>query len=66
MMEERGRCLLLHYEFLFVYDDDHTIDLRTIKPGMTSGNLVEVTGNLKPGERVVTKGSLFIDRSDTG
>ncbi|WP_244431904.1 efflux RND transporter periplasmic adaptor subunit [Rhodopseudomonas sp. B29] len=48
------------------HDDDHTIELRTIKPGMTSGNLVEVTGNLRPGERVVTKGSLFIDRAATG
>jgi cobalt-zinc-cadmium efflux system membrane fusion protein len=32
---------------------------------MTNGNLVEVHGNLKPGERIVTKGSLFIDRAAT-
>jgi cobalt-zinc-cadmium efflux system membrane fusion protein len=30
------------------------------------GDLVEVDGNLKPGERIVTKGSLFIDRAASG
>ena len=34
-----------------------------IKTGLTNGNLVEVKGNLKPGEQIVTKGSLFIDRA---
>lgn len=48
------------------HDDDHSIELRTIKPGLTSGNLVEVMGNLRPGEKIVTKGSLFIDRAATG
>jgi membrane fusion protein, heavy metal efflux system len=45
------------------HDDDKTIELRQIKTGMTNGNLVEVHGNLKAGERIVTKGSLFIDRA---
>lgn len=45
------------------HDDDKTIELRQIKTGMTNGNLVEVYGNLKAGERIVTKGSLFIDRA---
>lgn len=47
------------------HDDDKTIELRNIKTGMINGNLVEVQGNLKAGERVVTKGSLFIDRAAT-
>jgi hypothetical protein len=32
---------------------------------LTSGNMVEVTDGLAKGERVVTKGSLFIDRVAT-
>jgi cobalt-zinc-cadmium efflux system membrane fusion protein len=47
------------------HDEDKTIELRQIQTGMTNGNLVEVHGNLKPGERIVTKGSLFIDRAAT-
>ncbi|MDB5619154.1 efflux RND transporter periplasmic adaptor subunit [Tardiphaga sp.] len=45
------------------HDDDKTIELRVIKTGLINGNLVEVYGNLRPGERIVTKGSLFIDRA---
>jgi cobalt-zinc-cadmium efflux system membrane fusion protein len=45
------------------HEEDKTIELRQIKTGMTNGNLVEVHGNLKAGERIVTKGSLFIDRA---
>jgi multidrug efflux pump subunit AcrA (membrane-fusion protein) len=30
--------------------------------GRTNGNLVEVTGGLTAGERIVTSGALFIDR----
>ncbi|WP_420133727.1 efflux RND transporter periplasmic adaptor subunit [Rhodopseudomonas sp.] len=51
---------------VWVARDDRSIELRTIKPGLTAGNLVEVIGNLKPGEKIVTKGSLFIDRAATG
>jgi len=46
--------------------DDKTIELRQIKPGLVNGDLVEVAGNLKPGEQIVTKGSLFIDRAASG
>ena len=41
-------------------------ELRQIKIGLVNGDLVEVTSNLKPGEQVVTKGSLFIDRAASG
>ncbi len=51
---------------LWVAHDDKSIELRQIKTGLTNGNLVEVKGNLKPGEQVVTKGSLFIDRAASG
>jgi cobalt-zinc-cadmium efflux system membrane fusion protein len=51
---------------VWVAHDDKTIELRQIKPGLTSGNLVEVLGHLSPDERIVTKGSLFIDRAASG
>jgi cobalt-zinc-cadmium efflux system membrane fusion protein len=51
---------------VWVAHDDKSIELRQIKTGLTNGDLVEVDGNLKPGERIVTKGSLFIDRAASG
>jgi cobalt-zinc-cadmium efflux system membrane fusion protein len=48
-----------------VRDDNKAIELRRIKCGLTNGNMVEVTEGLAPGDRVVTKGSLFIDRVAT-
>jgi cobalt-zinc-cadmium efflux system membrane fusion protein len=51
---------------VWVAHDDKSIELRQIKTGLTNGDLVEVKGNLKPGEQVVTKGSLFIDRAASG
>ena len=43
-------------------DNEKAIELRRIKVGLTNGNLVEALKGLGPGDRVVTKGSLFIDR----
>ena len=51
---------------VWVGHDDKSIELRKIKPGLTNGDLVEVLDNLKPGEQIVTKGSLFIDRAASG
>jgi cobalt-zinc-cadmium efflux system membrane fusion protein len=51
---------------IWVAHDDKSIELRQIKTGLTNGNLVEVDGNLKPGEQIVTRGSLFIDRAASG
>lgn len=51
---------------VWVAHEDKSIELRQIKTGLTNGNLVEVAGNLKPGEKIVTKGSLFIDRAASG
>ena len=50
---------------VWVAHDDKTIELRQIKPGLTNGDVVEVLGNLRPGEKIVTKG-LFIDRAASG
>jgi cobalt-zinc-cadmium efflux system membrane fusion protein len=51
---------------LWVVHDDKSIELRDIETGLTNGDLVEVRTNLKAGEKIVTKGSLFIDRAATG
>jgi len=51
---------------VWVAHDDKSIELRQIKPGLINGDLVEVFGNLRPGEQIVTKGSLFIDRAASG
>ncbi len=39
------------------------LELRQIKAGRSTGGMIEVLAGLKPGEHVVTSGSLFIDRA---
>jgi membrane fusion protein, heavy metal efflux system len=51
---------------LWVAREDKSIELREIETGLTNGNLVEVRTNLKAGEKVITRGSLFIDRAASG
>jgi cobalt-zinc-cadmium efflux system membrane fusion protein len=51
---------------VWVAHDDKTIELRRVTTGLTNGDLVEVVANLKPGEQIVTKGSLFVDRAVSG
>ena len=51
---------------VWVAHDDKSIELRKIKTGLANGDLVEVRGHLAPGEQVVTKGNLFIDRAASG
>ena len=51
---------------IWVAREDKSVELRQIKIGLVNGDLVEVTSNLKPGEQIVTKGSLFIDRAASG
>ncbi len=51
---------------IWVAHDDKSIELRKIKTGLANGDLVEVLGNLHAGERIVTKGNLFIDRAASG
>jgi membrane fusion protein, heavy metal efflux system len=42
--------------------DSNALERRRIRTGLTSGNMVEVVEGLAPNDRVITKGSLFIDR----
>jgi cobalt-zinc-cadmium efflux system membrane fusion protein len=51
---------------IWVASEDKSVELRRIRTGLVNGDLVEVIGNLKPGEQVVTRGSLFIDRAASG
>jgi cobalt-zinc-cadmium efflux system membrane fusion protein len=51
---------------VWVAHEDKSIELRQVKTGLTNGDLVEIEGNLNPGEQIVTKGSLFIDRAASG
>jgi cobalt-zinc-cadmium efflux system membrane fusion protein len=51
---------------LWVANDDKTLELREVQTGLINGDYVEVRSNLKPGEKVVVRGSLFIDRAASG
>ncbi len=51
---------------LWVVHDDKSIELRKIETGLTNGDLVEVRAHLQAGEKIVTRGSLFIDRAASG
>ncbi len=51
---------------LWVAHDDKSLELRDIKTGLINGDLVEVRTNLKAGEKIVVRGSLFIDRAASG
>jgi cobalt-zinc-cadmium efflux system membrane fusion protein len=50
---------------LWVAHEDNSIELREIETGLINGDLVEVRSNLTAGEKIVTRGSLFIDRAAT-
>jgi membrane fusion protein, heavy metal efflux system len=46
--------------------EDKAVELRRIKVGPPNGNMIEVTDGLVLNDRVVTKGSAFIDRVAAG
>ncbi len=48
---------------VWVVEGKDALALRSIRTGRTNKGMVEVLDGLKPGERVVTRGSLFIDRA---
>ena len=41
----------------------NTLALREIRTGRTSDGMVEIRAGLSPGEKVVTSGTVFIDRA---
>jgi cobalt-zinc-cadmium efflux system membrane fusion protein len=50
---------------VWVAPSDSVLATRAIRTGRTSGDMVEVVDGLNAGERVVTSGTLFIDRAAT-
>ena len=42
------------------------LESRAVTIGRTNGGLVEITGGLKGGERIVTGGALFLDQASKG
>jgi cobalt-zinc-cadmium efflux system membrane fusion protein len=51
---------------VWVARPDRILGLRTIRTGQTHDGMIEVLSGLRPGETVVTSGSLFIDRASKG
>ena len=43
-----------------------TLEIRQVKLGRTSGDMVEATGGIHAGEEIVTAGAVFIDRAVSG
>ena len=50
---------------VWVLHDDNTVENRRIKAGIINGTNLEVLEGLKDGERVISKGALFVDRLAT-
>ncbi len=48
---------------IWVVRDDKSIELRRIKVGLTNDKMIQALDGLKPGDHVITKGSLFIGRA---
>jgi cobalt-zinc-cadmium efflux system membrane fusion protein len=51
---------------LWIAADDKTLELRRFQPGLTAGNLVQVVSGVQAGEKIVTRGGVFIDRAAAG
>lgn len=51
---------------VWVVNEDSSIKLHSIKLGYSDGRLVQVLDGVKPGQKIICKGSLFIDRIASG
>ncbi len=51
---------------VWVVRDNKTIEARQVKPGIIVGRSIQILEGLQAGERVIAKGSLFIDRVAVG
>src|SRR4029079_614177 len=45
---------------------DGSVELRRVTTGLVSGQLLQCAAGLRVGDRIITKGSLFIDRLASG
>jgi membrane fusion protein, heavy metal efflux system len=48
---------------VWVAVDGRSLEVRPVKLGISSGGLIQVLEGLKDGDKVVTRGSLFVDRA---
>ena len=48
---------------IWTVGNENSLELRQIKTGLTDGRMIQVLEGLRSGEKVITKGSLFIDRA---
>lgn len=51
---------------VFVAKNDGTLAIRPVRIGRINGDFLEVTSGLTAGEKIVTRGTLFIDRATGG
>jgi cobalt-zinc-cadmium efflux system membrane fusion protein len=51
---------------VWVAADDKSLELRRVELGLSTGNFVQALKGLEVGEKIVTKGSVFIDRAAAG
>lgn len=47
---------------VWLMNDAGAMETRQIKTGIVNGDVVQVLSGVRTGERVITKGSIFIDR----
>lgn len=50
---------------VWVVNDDRSVQKRTIKIGLSHGKMIQVLDGLRIGDKVVSKGTLFLDREAT-
>ena len=50
---------------VWVSNENQSIERRLIRPGLIDGTMIQVLEGLRPDEKVISKGSLFIDRAAT-
>jgi len=48
---------------VWVVRPDNSVEARVVTTGLSSGQMVQVLSGVRAGERIVTKGSLFVDRA---
>ena len=51
---------------IWVARDDQSIELRQVRLGLTNDKMIQILAGVRAGEKVITRGSLFIDRAATG
>jgi cobalt-zinc-cadmium efflux system membrane fusion protein len=51
---------------VFVANSDGTLAIRPVRIGRINGDIIEISSGLAAGEKIVTRGTLFIDRATGG